>query len=213
MKPTNIVLVLIGLACIAVGLFRQYPIRISSSQFLWNVVPMAAMLVLVICLAYKYNDVPVSVLINGKSIPYSGTALGRGLNETMRIASSFWFTIVLLMPLIGFSTAITPVFQEQITKMLTGWQGWFCSIPLAFTSAGGSGWIGPIRHMWFAVKQSQPLLLYILNITPLVGFTIFQIRILGLGPEIANKMYIMGFASAIWLIPMFLIYKIFFFKM
>ncbi len=211
MKTTNVVLVLVGLACLALGLFRQFPIRIAG-QFLWNVVPMTAMLALVIVLACKYNNVQATVMVAGKQVTYDGTALERGVTETMRTASSFWFTIVLLIPLIGFSTAITPIFQNQISKMLAGWHGWLYSIPLAFSSAGGSGWAGPIKHMWHAVRSSQPLLLYILNITPLVGFTIFQIRILGLGPEIANRMYLMGFVSAIWLIPMFLIYKFFFFK-
>jgi len=207
----NIVLVLVGLVCVALGLFKQYPVK-WDDRFKWNVIPMAAMLVLVIGLAYKYNDIPVSIMVKGKMVPWDGTAIERGVNETIKIGSSFWFTIVLLMPLIGFSTSITPVFQSQISKMLDGWIGWVCSIPLAFSSAGGSGWAGPIKHMWVVAKHSRPLLLYILNITPLVGFTIFQIRILGLGPEIANRMYVMGFASAIWLIPMFLIYKFFFFK-
>ncbi len=207
----NMMLVLIGLALIATGLFRQHPIKIDK-PFLWNTVPMAAMFLLVIWAAYVFNKTPVSIMKEGKMVIDTRTAFERGVAGSMKTSSQFFFTIAILMPLIGFSTALTPIFQAKIVKALEGWTGWVVVFPLAVISPGGSGFSGVVLHLWKVAKQLQPLMLYFLTVTPLIAYTIFQIRALGLGTEIANKMYLMNFVSAIWLMPLYLIYGKFFFK-
>jgi hypothetical protein len=140
------------------------------------------------------------------------TITEKGIDGSMDIFSKFFFTVFLLMPLIGFSMALTPAIQDKVIWLLKGWTGWVAVVPLSFVSPGGSGFSGIIMHMWYAARELRPLMLYFMTVTPLIAFTIFQIRSLGLGPEIAKKMYLLNWASAVWLLPMFLLYKRFIFK-
>lgn len=108
--------------------------------------------------------------------------------------------------MIGLSTVLTPVFEKQVIGLLESKLGWILVWPLAFISAGGSGFSGVVIAIWRTANHLKPLLLYFLTVTPLTAFTIFQIRRLGIGDEIAGEMYKLNWAAAIWLMPFFWCY-------
>jgi hypothetical protein len=178
-----------GLILLATGLWRAFPLKIST-QFVWNTLPM--LVVFVVCVVWI-------VSIGGTEL------LGKGMDVTLATSSSFLLTIALLMPLIGFGTIIAKHYEIGIARALTGPFGYPCAIASSFLSPSGNALSGVVVKMWDK-RELRPLLLYFLTVVPLVSVTIFYVRQLGLGIEITKMMYRVNWIVAVGLWPCFWIW-------
>ena len=189
-SSANMGLVLTGLILITIGLYRACPPKVDS-KFLWNVGPMVAAFIVIVFAAWYFG---------GRKF------IGVGLDYTMATTSGFLPTLVLLMPIIGFSMPLTHYFEQSISTALEGRFGYFWALLTAFGSPGGSALTGVVARLWVVKHQLHTVLLYFLSVVPLVSLTIFYIRQIGLGTDIAKEMYRINWFIAIGLMPCFWIY-------
>jgi len=183
----NLTLILSGLTILTVGLYRSFPPKINVG-FLWNTLPTIVAFVMIVGMA---------IAVGGWKFLYAG------IDGTMATASNFLIIIALLMPIIGFSVPLAHHFEHTIGEALRGPIGYVWGIAASFGVPGGNTLAGIISKLWQTQHHLRPLLLYIMTATPLISFTIFFIRKLGLGEEIALQMYKTNWIVAIGLAPMF----------
>jgi hypothetical protein len=193
---TTLFLILAGLVLLTAGLYRAFPPKINT-QFLWNNIPSALVLVLMGIALWKINDPQL---------------IKAGTNATLRTSSAFLITLVTLMPLIGFGTVLAHHYQSHLADIVLGPFRYLWVMLSAFGVPGGSAASGPISQMWISHPESRPVLLYFLSSTPLICFTIYMVRKLGLPEDISWAMYKVNWTLAICQMPCFWIYEKFFYK-
>jgi len=189
-------LVVVGLILVMIGVYRSYPPKFDS-RFWWNVGPMSTALVAIVGASWHFGGLKF---------------LAASLDKTMETASGFLPILVLLMPLIGFSGPLTHYLERDIIHNLMGPLGYLWALLAGFFSPGGSSLGGVVAHLWRVKHELRPVLLYLLTVTPLNSLTIFYIRRLGLGDDIASEMYRVNWAIAIGLMPFFWAYGRFFYR-
>lgn len=195
-QSSNLFLIAIGTIMIMIGVFRTYPISINK-QFLWGNLPPVIVL---ICM------VVITLRVGGMKFVMAG------IDGTTKTTSSFLLTLITLMPLVAFGSVVAHHFEHSIAEALRGKAGFFWAIVSAFTAPGGNSLAGIVNRLWVTQRDLHPTLLYFMCVVPLISFTIFIIRKLGLNADIANAMYKTNWIIAITLAPVFWIYQKFFFK-
>jgi len=192
----NYALIITGTLLVMIGLFRASPVTVNKS-FLWSNIPPIIALVVMIAMAWYVGGMK---------------AIVAGVEGTTRTTSTFMITLVSLMPLIAFGSVVAHHFEKPIAEALSGKTGFLWTIISAFTAPGGNTFSGIVNKLWAEHRELHPQLLYFMSVVPLVSFTIFVIRRLGLSAEIAITMYKVNWAIALLLAPVFWIYQRFFFK-
>ncbi len=183
----NLCLILVGLALMMIGLYRTFPLKFDV-RFLWGSGPMIIAFVVVIVLAAWTGGMKY---------------LLAGFDGTIATSSSFMLTLVLLMPIIGFSAPVAHHFETAIGNALEGPFGYLWAIIASFLTPSSNAMSGVVGRIWVTNPNVRPVLLYFLNISALTSLTIFFIRQLGLGTEIAWQMYKTNWVSAIFMAPCF----------
>ncbi len=195
-NSTNLFLIIVGLGIMTIGLFREVPLKFDQ-RFWWNTVPLAVVFLAVITLAIYVGGIKYFLV---------------GIDGAVSTSATFLLTLVLLMPLIGFSAPVAHHFEATIGQALSGPFGYGWGIISAFLTPGGNALSGVVSRLWAVNHHLRPLLLYFLTTVPLTSLTIYYIRQLGLGPEIAKEMYKVNWMVAIWLMPFFWVWGRYFYK-
>ena len=113
--------------------------------------------------------------------------------------------------MIGLSTPIAAHYGPSLSKLLSGRFGYPVALGASIVSPSGNAFAGLIKGLW-SNKGLRPLLLYFTTVTPLTSISIFYIRKLGVGEEIAWEMYRASLFSALCLLPLFWILGRFFYR-
>lgn len=186
----NLTLILIGVAFLAAGLYRTFPLQADKGFYL--------------------NNVPIWLILIGL-IGWSCYAGGigflqNGLRNSIKVTSQFFPMLAAIMLVMGFSVIFTKYYEATFTKFLAGRFGFIGVFGAAVGSPSSLAFAKFVEGLW-PNPQVRVQLLYLLTAVPLVSYNLFLIRQMGLGPEIAAVMYKTNFAVAIGLLPFFYIWS------
>ncbi len=206
MKTTALPLgcIIIGTILIFMGIWSIFPPKIidhvkhrMDEQFFWLNVPIAIMLLIIIGITFWTGGI---------------SAAKAGVDATVATTSAFGLMLVILMPVMGFSVPVFKHFETIIIRALEGPLGYGWAFLTAFVVPGGNTMSNIVKSIWTEKPNLRPVVLYCLTMTPLIGWTIYFVRSLGLGREISREMYRINWYAAMWLTPFFMIWAKFFFK-
>lgn len=183
----NITLIIVGVVITCIGLFRTYPIRFDT-KFIWSNGPMILGLLLTVVLVMKVGG---------------AKSFNSGMDATVGVAASFMPMLILLIPLIGLSVPLAHHYGPKIGEMLGSRFGYLAAFFTGLAAPSGNAFASVIAKLWTEKVELRPLLLYFLSVVPLTSVSIFYIRKLGLGDDVATAMYKCNLAIAVILMPGF----------
>ncbi|MES2315082.1 MAG: hypothetical protein V4524_04080 [Patescibacteria group bacterium] len=181
---TNLMLIIVGTAIMALGLYRTFPLKFNRTFMILNG-PLAIMLIIGLIIVYREHD---------------SSLFGKWSARTAMAAGGFLPLMILLCMVMAIGVIISQVHQTGIQTFLARHPVIGPFVAALITPTSNS--LVPIVETAWKSPELQPMCLYYLIASVQMSVPLFALRSFGFseGSPIPMKMYAMGFIVSIFML-------------
>lgn len=184
----NLLLIALGLSLVCLGVYRINPIKLDA-RFLIGNGPLAVAILLILG----------TLRIFGK--PANMTS---GFTNTCATTAGMLPLLLLLMPVIGYGTALAKMYEGPIAASLSGPFGYPIAWLTSIFSPSSTALMGAVNTLW-EDKAVHGVLLYFTTVSSLLSLNLFVFRITGVtNTELVYSMYKSSIGLSVYIIPYFM---------